>query len=134
MDNTVEFSTLQSAIVEDFKKTSGYQFTFEPAKSDDFVLQIDPGLLINIIITPIVNQIVEYLGKFISERKGAEEIKLSDEEVQKVKELVVDFNFNSGMSPNHLVSREMTGKMAESVERVLREHPEVLLQIKNHKK
>lgn len=129
MDNKLEFETLRIAIMEDFIKTSGYIFESQKSSSKDFVFQIDPMFLLNLIVTPIVKQIVEYVGKKVSDRKDNYPA-LTEGEIKEIRKLVHDFEHNTGMSRNSLFTPELADKMANSIERVLRQNPRALIRTK----
>ena len=82
MDNGLEFDTLKNAIVEDFQKTSGYNFDFQQSSSKDFVFQIDPVFLLNMIVSPIVKQLIEHIGKRLSERKTDNYPEITESEIR----------------------------------------------------
>lgn len=132
MNNTLEFDTLKNAIVEDFLNTSGYNFDFRQSSSKDFVFQIDPMFLLNIIVSPIVKQIIEYIGKRLTERKTDTSPVIAESEIREIRELVRNFEHDTGMSQNSLYTPELANKMADSIERVLRQNPRALLK-SNHK-
>lgn len=126
----LEYDKLKKAIIQDFTETSGYDFNFDHPSSGDFVLQIDPMLLLNLILSPIVQQVVDYIGKRLSDRKTDSTPVVTESEIKEIRELVCKYEHDTGMTKSNIYTPELANKMADSIERVLRQNPRALLKNK----
>jgi hypothetical protein len=126
MKSNLYTNDLTREIVDDFMATSGYEFN-----SGD--VQVDPVSILTMIITPIVEQIFQLIGKRISERKQENKNQLTESEINEIKELVVHFEEREGITKGKVFTSEYAEKMAESVERVLRQNPNALLRYHDKK-
>jgi hypothetical protein len=127
MDKQDKIRELTDMIVEDFKSASGFGPENQADSEDSFDLHMDPTPFITMIVSPIVVKIVNMLSKQIEERKPKTPAQLTDQQISEIRKIVVNFSAGTGSSQRRVLKSVEVARMADSVERVLRKNPRVLL-------
>ena len=127
MEEQDKIRELTDKIVEDFKSASGYGFENRTDPEDSFDLHMDPTPLITMIVAPIVTKIVNMIIKKIEKRKPKTPAQLTEQEISDIRRIVVDYSVRIDSSQHGVLTSEEAARMADSVERVLRKNPRVLL-------
>ena len=127
MEKQDKVRELTDEIVEDFKSTSGYGFENQTDSEDSFELHMDPTPLITMVVSPMVEQILNLISKKIAERKPKTPPRLTEQEISEIRKIVVRYSARTETSLHGVLTSEEATRMADSVERVLRKNPRVLL-------
>jgi hypothetical protein len=127
MEEQDKIRELTDKIVEDFKSASGYGLENRIGSEDPFDLHMDPTPIITMIVSPMVEQIVNLIGKKIAERKPKTPPRLTEQEISEIRKIVVSYSARTETSLHGVLTSEEVTRMADSVERVLRKNPRVLL-------
>ena len=125
-----DVEALTRDIIDDLKATSGYDFgaeECEKSETNGFSFQIDPIALLGLIVTPIVEHIVNVVRKRVSEGRRKSAPPLTEAEIQEIRACVLQFGANAKEAGTAIVKPDLARKMADSVERAVRRNPGLLL-------
>jgi hypothetical protein len=129
--NGISLSALTSEVIDDFAKTSGF-LLYTPRYPPGSVA-IDPITILNILVPAILKQCMEFLEKRLKTRKENPN-RITEEDIQELRELVLNFESQNHINQGRVLTKDTASKMADSVERVLRNHPEALIHFIKEKK
>ena len=127
---------LADEVLVDFERTSGfavYQREPKPGEKTIGEFGIDVDLtpfvvsLLTWILKTVLDQVLE--GRRATKLAKQKTAPLTEEELQRAKELVI--GFGKSINDQEILSPQVTRKFADSIERVLRRHPEILLRMEN---
>jgi len=124
MVSGADTEALAKAIAEDFRATSGCEPELKGKRATKLSLELDAAALLGTIAGAIAEEVAKYVSSRVRQRRRRE---LSEAEIRDIRELALGFAARSGMGGKSVVTADVAGKIADSVERVVRRHPEALV-------
>jgi hypothetical protein len=94
--------------------------------SFDSAFPTPPEQFLYSVVTTIVQHIIDIIGKKLTQRADEKPPRLTEAEIAEIRQLVINFERKVGQS-RRKISPEVATKMADSVERVIRRNPRVLM-------
>ena len=126
MSTEAQIDEFTSEVITDFKATSDNVFDARIFPIPG--LQIDTTLVLGAIVKALVEQIVGWAKKRFDNRSEKTNPTLTENDIREIRDLVLRFAARAKDSTGEkALTPELAMKMADSIERVVRRNPNLLL-------